>query len=113
MTKKLLFSITRKDFEITYFSGTGAGGQHRNKHMNCVRIKHKDSGAIASCQESKSKDDNLKIALKKLTTTPVFRVWHAKRVMEYDGLDEKVDNMMKDENLIIEARENGKWVENH
>ena len=26
--KELLFSVTKKDFDITYFSGKGAGGQH-------------------------------------------------------------------------------------
>ena len=33
--KELLFSVTKKDFSITWFSGTGAGGQYRNKHQNC------------------------------------------------------------------------------
>ena len=55
MSKEILFSVTKKDFEITYFSGKGAGGQHRNKHQNCVRLKHKDTGIITTGQDQRSK----------------------------------------------------------
>jgi len=34
MKKEHLFSVTKKDIEITYYSGRGAGGQHRNRHKN-------------------------------------------------------------------------------
>jgi len=34
MVKDLLFSVIKKEFEITYYSGKGAGGQHRNRHKN-------------------------------------------------------------------------------
>lgn len=30
--KELLSSVTKKDFDITWFSGTGNDGQYRNKH---------------------------------------------------------------------------------
>ena len=38
------------DLDISWFSGTGAGGQHRNKHQNSCRIVHKPTGIVASAQ---------------------------------------------------------------
>lgn len=39
-----------EDFKIEWYSGTGAGGQHRNKHQNSCRITHIPSGQIATAQ---------------------------------------------------------------
>lgn len=39
-----------KDFEVQWYSGTGAGGQHRNKHQNSCRIIHRSSGIVATAQ---------------------------------------------------------------
>lgn len=41
---------TDADFKIEWYSGTGAGGQHRNKHQNSCRITHKNSGIVATAQ---------------------------------------------------------------
>ena len=35
------------DLEIQWFSGTGAGGQHRNKTQNSCRLIHKPTGVVA------------------------------------------------------------------
>lgn len=64
--KTHLRSWTRDDFEITYFSGTGAGGQHRNKHQNCVRIKDIETGLMAVGQDHKHRQRNLEDALNRL-----------------------------------------------
>lgn len=111
--KKLLFTIDKNDFEINYFSGKGSGGQHRNKHKNCIRLKHKDSGAMSTGQSSKSRRQNLKEALHNIVENGKFKMWHSQKVREViDGItiEEKVDEMLKPENLKIEGRdENGKW----
>ncbi len=41
---------TDDDFKIEWYSGTGSGGQHRNKHQNSCRITHIDSGTVATAQ---------------------------------------------------------------
>jgi peptide chain release factor 1 len=43
-------SISIDDCTIEWFSGSGAGGQHRNKHQNCCRIRHLPTGIIESSQ---------------------------------------------------------------
>ena len=38
------------EFKIEWYSGTGAGGQHRNKHQNSCRITHLPTGKVATAQ---------------------------------------------------------------
>jgi protein subunit release factor A len=66
MKRKLIQTWTKKDFRIDWFSGTGAGGQHRNKHQNCVRITHIESGLTTTGQNSKSREQNFKDAFTRL-----------------------------------------------
>lgn len=105
--KELIFSVTKKDFDIQYFSGTGAGGQHRNKHQNCVRMTHTESGATATGQSSKSREANTREAFKSVTSSDTFMVWlkmeTSERIINGNGIREKVNQMMRPENLKIEV----------
>jgi peptide chain release factor 1 len=38
------------DFRVEWYSGTGAGGQHRNKHQNSCRITHLPTGLVVTAQ---------------------------------------------------------------
>ena len=108
--KELLFSVTKKDLAITYFSGTGAGGQHRNKHMNCVRIKHPESKVIVTGQEERSRERNLRTAFKRLTEHPEFKKWlkikTSEALMDKEEMKHEIEiavnNAMKLENLKVE-----------
>lgn len=114
MKKQLLFSITKKDFEIDYFSGTGAGGQYRNRHKNCVGIHHKDSGAIVTGQSHRERKSNIKEAFDGLLKNTKFKMWHAMMVQQHltgKTIEEIVEETMIPENLKIEGKENGKWEE--
>ncbi len=111
--KNLLFSVTKKDLVVTHFSGKGAGGQHRNKHQNCVRIKHPASGALVTGQSHKERKSNIKEALQNLVSSPKYRVWANRivyEVMSGQTIEEKVNKMIKIENLKIEYKDaKNKW----
>lgn len=65
--------LTKKDFKLDWYSGSGAGGQHRNKHQNCCRITHIDSGITEHGTDSKSRVSNQRTAFTRL----------AKRVIQW------------------------------
>lgn len=112
--KELLFSVTKNDLEVDWFSGTGCGGQYRNKHQNCCRIRHKDSGAIATGQSQRDRVSNLKEAMENLTKSPKFKAWIKVSVGEVTGekadIEAKVDRAMR--HLKFEVKdEAGNWKE--
>ena len=39
-----------EDFDLVWFSGTGCGGQHRNRHMNSARLTHLPTGIVKTAQ---------------------------------------------------------------
>lgn len=87
MTKEL--HLTKKDFKIEWFSGQGAGGQHRNKHQNCCRITHLESGITVNGTESKSRVENQRVAFNKL----------AKLVIEWYNKQEHKDPEISNETI--------------
>jgi len=104
--KELLFSVTKDDFEITTFSGTGKGGQNRNKKQKCVRLKHKDTGIITVGQNERSLEQNKKSAFMNMVNHPDFKKYMKLRTSRELGevydVEQKVEEAMKEENLKIE-----------
>jgi protein subunit release factor B len=58
--------FTKKDFTIEFYSGTGPGGQNRNKVMACCRITHKETGLKAQSTSSRSRSENQRKAFNSL-----------------------------------------------
>lgn len=54
-------TFNEKEFKIEWYSGTGSGGQHRNKHQNSCRITHIESGVVATAQ-TRSRENSLESA---------------------------------------------------
>ena len=117
--------LSKKDFEIQWFSGTGKGGQHRNKHQNCCRIIHKETGLKAQGTESRERTANQRLAFSRLakliiehyssgpkernTNTEVIRNYHEPRNEVLDkasGVKLSYKEVVIDGNLgdMIEAR---------
>lgn len=58
--------IDKKDLKVRYFSGTGPGGQNRNKVMACCEIIHIPTGITEKAQDSRSKSQNYEAALARI-----------------------------------------------
>jgi protein subunit release factor B len=58
--------LTKKDFRVEWFSGTGGGGQHRNKHQNCCRIIHLGSNLRAQSTRHRERPANQRAAFTRL-----------------------------------------------
>ena len=112
--KKLLFSITKKDFEVQTFRSGGPGGQHQNKTDSGVRIIHKESGAVGESRSDRSQHQNKKLALQRLTESVKFKVWLNRRLYEINTgktIDEIVEEKMVPENIKVEIKdEKGNWI---
>ena len=104
--KKLLFSLTKKDFEVQTFCTSDKGGQHRNAKQNGVRIIHRASGAVTEHRDGRDQGKNKVEAFKKLVQTKKFMQWHHAEVARALGrlkeLDNQIDAMLAPENLKVE-----------
>jgi peptide chain release factor 1 len=60
-------TVQDQDLRIEWYSGTGAGGQYRNKHQNSCRITHVPTGitAKAECRSRSNSLEQAKSALSK------------------------------------------------
>ena len=56
--EKKCLEFNDKDFKIEWYSGTGAGGQHRNKHQNSCRLTYIPSGTVVTSQ-CRSRENSL------------------------------------------------------
>lgn len=117
--------LTKDDFKLEWYSGSGAGGQHRNKHQNCCRITHIATGLKAQGTESRERVTNQRVAFERLAKliiahyysdekerredTKAIRNYHAVRNEVHDkasGLKQTYKEVVVDGNLddMIEAR---------
>lgn len=113
--KQLLFSVTKKDLKIETFKSGKSGGQRRDKVSTAVRITHPESKAIGQSQDQRSLEQNKKIAFRRMLDTPEWKKWHRIKSAEMMGIldliEDRVNREMKEENLKIEVKKDGKWVQ--
>jgi peptide chain release factor 1 len=77
-------AIPSIDLKIEWYSGTGAGGQHRNKHQNSCRITHIPTGIVATAQ-CRSRQNSLAEAMQSIQTQVdnIVQTAYSKEVASY------------------------------
>lgn len=112
MSKKLLFSVTAKDCEITAMTAGGPGGQHQNRSNTAIRIIHRASNARGESREYKSQHANKKAAFERMAKSKEFQNWlriEAAKKMGEKTIEEKVEEQLAGNNLRVEVKKDGKW----
>lgn len=90
--KKLLFSLTKKDFVVEAFATGGPGGQHKNAKKNAIRITHPASGAIGQGLVHREQHKNREEAFINLTNSETFKAWHKTEVARRLGKPSEIDH---------------------
>lgn len=107
--------LSKKDLDISYFCGSGPGGQARNKVASGVQIIHHESGALGRASDSRSQDQNRQSAFNRLMEHPKMKFWLARKLYEIQQQETMEETIIKEtaaENLKIEIKDkDGKWTE--
>ena len=69
------------DVAVDVFSGSGPGGQHRNKTEQCARLTHRPTGTVVVATASRSQRQNIEAAFAELRRRLESR---ARRVADVD-----------------------------
>lgn len=105
--------LSKKDLKFSYFCGSGAGGQARNKVHSGVQITHEESGAIGRASDSRSLDQNKKAAFERLLKDPRMKFFLSRKVYEVrqgETLEQTIERDMRPEHLRFEVKNAaGQW----
>ena len=87
------FEIKAEDYEMQVFRSSGAGGQHINKTSSAVRLIHKATGIVVSCQTERSQFQNKETCLRMLRSklVEIREREHLANIADIKGVQQKIE----------------------
>ena len=87
------FEIRPEDYEMQVYRSSGAGGQHINKTSSAVRLIHKATGIVVSCQTERSQFQNKETCLKMLRSklVEIREREHLANIADIKGVQQKIE----------------------
>ena len=81
------------DVEMQVFRSSGAGGQHINKTSSAVRLIHKPTGIVVSCQTERSQFQNEETCMKMLRSKlmQIKEQEHLDKISDIKGVQLKIE----------------------
>jgi len=85
--------IRAEDYEMQVFRSSGAGGQHINKTSSAVRLIHKATGIVVSCQTERSQFQNKENCLRMLRSKliEIKEREHLATISDIKGVQQKIE----------------------
>lgn len=96
--------VDKSQLEITYYKGSGGGGQRRNKRETAVRIKHLPTGLVAQSEEHAHGEQNKKAAFKRLCEKLIPIMKKESKKERHTAPEVRIRTYKEKDNLVIDER---------
>ena len=85
--------IRPEDYEMQVYRSSGAGGQHIHKTSSAVRLIHKATGIVVSCQTERSQFQNKETCLRMLRSklVEIKEREHLDKISDIKGVQQKIE----------------------
>ena len=85
--------LNPKDLRIDTFRSSGAGGQHINKTSSAVRLIHKPTGIVVSCQTQRDQFQNKETCMRMLRSKliEIKEREHLEKISDIKGVQQKIE----------------------